>query len=338
MDSVCDKDVFNGGKMKVLFNILRRASIIRTMKSNPDGQTGSTLDQAQTKRAMSLWTVTKVMSELRRKEAQKLTKEEQKAKDEEQIKQEKLDEQEAKRKLQEYKTILQTQSMTLSQTKLGSNKKKAEPIMMDVQEVIELKNELNDTKSQVQVVITSTGASESDDESQKVKDGAVDVPSSNQTAEERQPVNHPEPVTSPDLLKIAPSPSPSAPSSRRSSVSSIRTTYLSKTKTGKRITSRFRPKTSLISDRLFDDKVYLALLAGNLANERPSVPAPDDPFNIKEDEVQIKVKKTAEEALEFLRNREDFWDQLHLGHTGVSTGKGGTGTKRALESRRWMMK
>ena len=55
-------------------------------------------------------------------------------------------------------------------------------------------------------------------------------------------------------------------------------------------------------DRLADDKAYLSLLSSKL-----------EPRNdISYDRVQKTIKKTTSEALDYLRKREAFWDQLEL--------------------------
>ena len=55
-------------------------------------------------------------------------------------------------------------------------------------------------------------------------------------------------------------------------------------------------------DRLADDKAYLSLLSTRLAPRN----------DIYHDRVQKTIKKTTSEALDYLKKREAFWDQLEL--------------------------
>ena len=55
-------------------------------------------------------------------------------------------------------------------------------------------------------------------------------------------------------------------------------------------------------DRLADDKAYLSLLSTRLAPRN----------DICHDRVQKTIKKTTSEALDYLKKREAFWDQLEL--------------------------
>ena len=75
---------------------------------------------------------------------------------------------------------------------------------------------------------------------------------------------------------------------------------------GDKVTKPKAGVNSLTADRLFEDKVYLSMLAGSLNSNSKFE---DDPRIA----VERNVKTTAEEALEFLKSREDFWDQLELG-------------------------
>ena len=55
-------------------------------------------------------------------------------------------------------------------------------------------------------------------------------------------------------------------------------------------------------DRLAEDKAYLSLLSNRL----------EPRSDIRHDRVQRKIKKTTSEALDYLKKREAFWDQLEL--------------------------
>ena len=90
-----------------------------------------------------------------------------------------------------------------------------------------------------------------------------------------------------------------------------------------------RSKNSIALDRLLEDKMYLSDLAKGITERICTNP------NEGEDNVYKGVKDTAEEALQFLKDREDFWDQLALGadKTGTRRGKKYKPTK-ALESTR----
>ena len=55
-------------------------------------------------------------------------------------------------------------------------------------------------------------------------------------------------------------------------------------------------------DRLAEDKAYLSLLSNRL----------EPRLDISHDRVQRKIKKTTSEALDYLKKREAFWDQLEL--------------------------
>ena len=54
------------------------------------------------------------------------------------------------------------------------------------------------------------------------------------------------------------------------------------------------------SDRLSQDKAYLKKLAKQLTPRR----------DISQDRVQRTIKKTTSEAIEYLKKREQFWEQL----------------------------
>ena len=90
-----------------------------------------------------------------------------------------------------------------------------------------------------------------------------------------------------------------------------------------------RSKGSLAADRLLEDKMYLSELAKGIT-QRKQVNSNDDV-----DIVYKVIKETAEEALQFLTDREDFWDQLALG-TDKTISKKGRKCKpsKALESTR----
>ena len=82
----------------------------------------------------------------------------------------------------------------------------------------------------------------------------------------------------------------------------------------KRVQRRCHEKAKIVfsSDRLLEDKLYLTSLAGGGMNQRPDVAV---------DRIKRGISATAEEALEYLRMRDEFWSQLELG-TGTGTGPG----------------
>ena len=88
-----------------------------------------------------------------------------------------------------------------------------------------------------------------------------------------------------------------------------------------------RSKSSMAADRLLEDKMYLLGLSKGIT-QRIGTNANDGVDHVYKD-----VKNTAEEALQFLRDREDFWDQLSLGANKTIIGKKCKPTK-ALESTR----
>ena len=67
--------------------------------------------------------------------------------------------------------------------------------------------------------------------------------------------------------------------------------------------SKDRNRRTVSTDRLFEDKVYLAVLEQSLP---PRV-------DLEEDMVQQTVCSTAGETLNFLKRREKFWDQIEIG-------------------------
>ena len=83
-------------------------------------------------------------------------------------------------------------------------------------------------------------------------------------------------------------------------------------------------------DRLLDDKMYLAKLARDLA---PLSLNPDDPDAV--DRVQVEMKSAIIETLDYLKGREQFWDQILVGNdsTLCSSFAG-----KAVESHRFLMK
>ena len=88
-------------------------------------------------------------------------------------------------------------------------------------------------------------------------------------------------------------------------------------------------RSNRTSDRLLEDKMYLSELANNIT-QRTSTNSNDGVDNVYK-----VVKDTAEEALQFLTDREDFWEQLALGTDKTLTKKGKkTKPSRALESTR----
>ena len=83
--------------------------------------------------------------------------------------------------------------------------------------------------------------------------------------------------------------------------------------------SRSRKKT-ISSDRLFEDKVYLAVLARGINLKK----------NALNSDVEARISDQAGEALEFLREREEFWDQ-------IEATKENLGPERVCESFRFLM-
>lgn len=63
-----------------------------------------------------------------------------------------------------------------------------------------------------------------------------------------------------------------------------------------------KAKIALSGDRLLEDKLYLTTLASGICQKPGSI-----------DRVKKRISNTAEEALKFLRAREEFWQQLKLG-------------------------
>ncbi len=72
------------------------------------------------------------------------------------------------------------------------------------------------------------------------------------------------------------------------------------------------------------DKNYLSLLASGS----------DKQNKVFDDGTSKKVKATANQALDFLKARESFWDQLDLGQDHR---KAKANSDKALQSYRWIM-
>ena len=83
-------------------------------------------------------------------------------------------------------------------------------------------------------------------------------------------------------------------------------------------------KTPAKIDRLSDDKEYLSVLANGIGRR----------LDILDDGTNKMVKATANQALDFLKARENFWDQLDLGQDHR---KAKASSLRALQSYRWIM-
>ena len=64
-----------------------------------------------------------------------------------------------------------------------------------------------------------------------------------------------------------------------------------------------KAKIALSGDRLLEDKLYLTVLAN----------AFEEQAGLRIDVVQRNISNTAVQALEFLKAREEFWNQLQLG-------------------------
>ena len=67
-------------------------------------------------------------------------------------------------------------------------------------------------------------------------------------------------------------------------------------------------KKQMVTDRLFEDKVYLAVLARGLNLKHPGQGTTQGNL------VESKIAAEAQSALTYLRSREDFWDQIELGN------------------------
>ena len=93
-----------------------------------------------------------------------------------------------------------------------------------------------------------------------------------------------------------------------------------KTKKVKKSKTKVTPKI----DRLAEDKNYLSLLASGV----------DKQNKILDDGTTKLVKATANQALDFLKARESFWDQLDLGQDHR---KAKASSLKALQSYRWIM-
>ena len=74
-------------------------------------------------------------------------------------------------------------------------------------------------------------------------------------------------------------------------------------------------------------QVYLSLLLGSI--DPPGGREEDDPMG----EVDRGVKNAAHEALNFLRNRETFWEQVEMGKTGSESGTTNT-TSSSISKRK----
>ena len=78
-----------------------------------------------------------------------------------------------------------------------------------------------------------------------------------------------------------------------------------------------------MADRLFEDKVYLAVLARGINLKKSTASSGNS-------NVENKIAHEAEGALAYLRSREDFWDQIELG-------KDSSKPPRVCESFRFLM-
>lgn len=77
-------------------------------------------------------------------------------------------------------------------------------------------------------------------------------------------------------------------------------------------------------DRLLEDKVYLKSLADGIGIRQ----------DVRVDRTNRNVRATASQALDFLRARESFWDQLDLGQEHRQAK---ASSLKALQSYRWIM-
>ena len=77
-------------------------------------------------------------------------------------------------------------------------------------------------------------------------------------------------------------------------------------------------------DRLLEDKVYLKSLANGIGIRQ----------DVRVDRTNRGVRATASQALDFLRARESFWDQLDLGQEHRQAK---ASSLKAVQSYRWIM-
>ena len=73
-------------------------------------------------------------------------------------------------------------------------------------------------------------------------------------------------------------------------------------------------KKQKVQDRLFEDKVYLAVLARGLNLKKTKGPGDKTAQQGPGDQVEAKISHEAKLALGYLRAREDFWDQIEIGN------------------------
>ena len=83
---------------------------------------------------------------------------------------------------------------------------------------------------------------------------------------------------------------------------------------------RARKRKYAVNDRLFEDKVYLAVLARGINLKQQ---------HMGDSSVVSQISKHASEALDYLRAREDFWDQIEAAEV--------TSSDRVCESFRFLM-
>jgi len=83
-----------------------------------------------------------------------------------------------------------------------------------------------------------------------------------------------------------------------------------------------KPKAT--ADRLLEDKMYLMLLSNGIGKRT----------DIRVDGTNRMVQVTAHQALDFLKSRETFWDQLDL---GLEQRQAKSSSSKALKSYRWIM-
>jgi hypothetical protein len=69
-----------------------------------------------------------------------------------------------------------------------------------------------------------------------------------------------------------------------------------------------KAKLVLSGDRLLEDKLYLTALSGRIKERE----------GLKTDIVKRNISQTANQALDYLKSREEFWNQLQLGTSGKS--------------------
>ena len=68
---------------------------------------------------------------------------------------------------------------------------------------------------------------------------------------------------------------------------------------------------NLSADRMLEDKVYLSMLAESIT--KVGILTPEDEGGCGTNSIDTEVRAAASDALNFLRSREDFWEQVDVG-------------------------